>query len=203
MTTIDNDGPPTLRQRRRERTRREIAAAALDVIADGGVELTTIDRVAETAGVARGTIYAHFPEGRDELLRAAYAELGSRVADRTRAAADDAETWSERIAAHAEPLFALAADAHLGRFYHVSGPAIVHGRPEQGIGSGASAMLIRDALDTARDAGAVPADTDSRLVAAMLIGALREAAIGVAAGQLDQDRARTAFARLVSGLAAS
>ncbi len=197
----DDAAPPTLRQRRRDRTRQEIAVAVLDVIAVGGDSAATIDRVVAASGVARGTVYAHFPGGRDELLRAAYAELGARVVERTRAAVDDAGSWTERIAAHAAPLFALAADTHLGHFYNVSGPAIVHGGPERGIGSGASAGMISETLEAAREAGAVPADTDAHVVAALLVGALREAAIGVASGALDPDRAAAAFAALVSGIA--
>jgi len=61
----------SLRERRRETTRREAVDSLLGLIAEGGIDLVTIDLVAERSGMARGTLYAHFPAGRDELLRAA------------------------------------------------------------------------------------------------------------------------------------
>ncbi len=44
-----------------------IFQAALEVIAQYGLDGLTMDRLAETAGVAKGSLYKHFP-GKDELV---------------------------------------------------------------------------------------------------------------------------------------
>jgi len=52
---------------------REILAAARRVIADHGFEGATIDRVAEEARIAKGTVYLYF-DNKDNLLQAAMEE---------------------------------------------------------------------------------------------------------------------------------
>ncbi|WP_239683936.1 TetR/AcrR family transcriptional regulator [Leucobacter musarum] len=193
----------TLRERRQQRTRADLVDAALEVIADVGVHEATIERVSAASGISRGTVYAHFAGGRDALLAAAYAELGRRQVERTLQAVSEAESWSGRLLAHARVLFDLARDEHTGDFYHVSGPTLVKHGPERGIGSGASVLLIADTLAIARGLGEVDAALDAQMTAVLLVGALREAAITVAAGETTADQAFAAFAGLVNGLANS
>lgn len=193
---------PSLRERRQRRTREELVDAVLGVIAKRGLAEATIERVSAESGMSRGTVYAHFPGGRDELLRAAYARLGRELVERTRAAVSAVSDWRARIVAHARAMFDLAADARIGHFYNVSGPTLIVAGAERGIGSGASIVMIRETLEEAQRAGDVDPEVDADAVAALLVGAMREAAIGVAAGARDADRAYAAFARLVEGLAA-
>lgn len=192
----------SLRERRQARTRRELVNAVLAVVASGGLAETTIDRISAESGISRGTVYAHFPGGRDELLRAAYARLGRHLVERTREAVLAAGDWRGRIVAHARAMFDLAADARIGHFYNVSGPTLIVDGAERGIGSGASILSIREVLEQAQEAGEVAPEIDAEAEAVLLVGALREAAIGVAAGTMDARRAYAAFARLVEGFAA-
>jgi AcrR family transcriptional regulator len=194
--------PTSLRERRQLRTRRELVDAVLAVVAGGGLSETPIDRISAESGISRGTVYAHFPGGRDELLRAAYARLGRQLVERTREAVLAADDWRGRIVAHARAMFDLAGDARIGHFYNVSGPTLVVDGEERGIGSGASVVSIREELERAQAAGDVAADVDAGGAAVLLVGALREAAIGVAAQTMDPRRAYESFARLVEGLAA-
>lgn len=194
--------PLTLRERRQLRTRAELVDAVLSVIATDGLDALTIDRVSAESGVSRGTIYAHFSGGRDELLRAAYAQLGTDLVARTQAAVAQAADWRGRLTAHAGAMFDLAGDPRLGRFYNVSGPALITAGAERGIGSGASTAMIRETLEEAQRAGQVDSGADAEAVAVLLVGAIREAAVGVAAGTGDPGRAFAAFSRLLDGLAA-
>ena len=198
--TADAPTPaPTLRERRQARTRQELVDAVLVVIAADGLDAATIDRVSAQSGISRGTVYAHFPAGRDELLRAAYARLGADLVARTRAAVSGAADWRGRLAAHAQEMMALAADANVGHFFNVSGPTLILEGDERGIGSGASILMIQDDLAAARERGEVAADVDPAATAVLLVGALREGAIRVAGGA--DPRAFTgAFARLAAGL---
>ncbi len=195
-------GGPSPRERRQERTRRDLVDAVLAIIAERGLADTTIERVSEVSGISRGTVYAHYPGGRDALLRDAYARLGRELVERTRAAADAADEWRDRLSAHARSLFDLAADSRLGHFYNVSGPTLVVDGAERGIGSGASASMIADALREAQSCGEVAADVDAHATALLLVGALRESAIRIASAPAESDACFAAFARLVDGLAA-
>jgi len=58
--------------------RKLILDAALDVFAEGGYQETTLDEVAEKAGVSKALIYEHFPSKRDlfrEILETWVGEL--------------------------------------------------------------------------------------------------------------------------------
>ena len=53
---------------------REILEGARHVMARHGMQGTTIDRVAEEAKIAKGTIYLYFPKGKDDLVHSAVLE---------------------------------------------------------------------------------------------------------------------------------
>lgn len=60
------------RNRRREDTRQRLFEAAVELIAEQGFSATTVDDIAERAGVAKGTVYYNFPSKTalfEELLR--------------------------------------------------------------------------------------------------------------------------------------
>ena len=192
--------PTSLRQRRQQQTRAELVAAALAVIGEHGLAAATIDRVSAESGISRGTVYAHFPGGRDELLRAAYGRLGQDLVARTRTAVSAEAGWEGQLSALAQAMFELASEQRVGHFYNVSGPALIASGDERGIGSGASVEMIREALELAAARSEVDAEIDAGAIALLLVGALREAATEVAAGALDPDRAVRAFARIARGL---
>lgn len=57
-----------------ERSRAVITSAATDLLMQGGVHAVTVDAVIARSGVARSTIYRHFPASTD-LLAAAFDQL--------------------------------------------------------------------------------------------------------------------------------
>lgn len=58
---------PTLIERRHRATRARIADIAVRLFSEGGFDETTMEDVAEAAGVSRRTVYRHFPS-KDELV---------------------------------------------------------------------------------------------------------------------------------------
>lgn len=69
--------------------RREIIQATVDLIGKYGVQGTTVSRIAQAAGIARGALYQHFPN-REAVLEAALdAWREQSSAWMTRPAADD------------------------------------------------------------------------------------------------------------------
>lgn len=51
----------SVREQNRQRIRGAITRAAMESFADTGIADTTMDRIAEQAGVARATVFKHFP----------------------------------------------------------------------------------------------------------------------------------------------
>lgn len=79
------------RARYREQTRAEIKAAALQQLADGGVQSVALTRVAKDMGLSGPALYRYFA-GRDDLLHALIRDAYDEVAQVTgRAAAEAGE----------------------------------------------------------------------------------------------------------------
>ncbi|MCC3779433.1 TetR/AcrR family transcriptional regulator [Streptomyces sp. UNOB3_S3] len=82
---------------RRQNTRRKLFEAAVTLIAEQGFSSTTVDEIAERAGVAKGTVYYNFASKTvlfEELLRHGIELL----TDSLRAAADEtAERGGSRV----------------------------------------------------------------------------------------------------------
>jgi AcrR family transcriptional regulator len=72
-----------------ERRREALIAAALDLIAEGGVAAATVRAIADRAGVTPGLI-RHYFAGKDDLTRAAFAEIMARMTAASLAHADEA-----------------------------------------------------------------------------------------------------------------
>jgi AcrR family transcriptional regulator len=69
---------PRRRGDKRERTRRALINATLQVISEKGFAGASLDAIANRAGVTRGSIYSNFA-GRDDLMMAAVASRGMRL----------------------------------------------------------------------------------------------------------------------------
>ena len=69
MENVKRQNQPTLRQRQAEATRKMIVSAAQSLFLEHGYTGTTIEAIAEQAGVATSTVYAVFGSKRG-ILRA-------------------------------------------------------------------------------------------------------------------------------------
>jgi AcrR family transcriptional regulator len=132
MTDDDDDVPQDLRARRRQDTYREIHEAALDLFEAQGVRETTVQQIADRAGVSHRTFFRYFTSkeqaalpGQRRLLRAIEAfevsgstDLVSVLRDVERATEEamvrddvemDAHRRITRLLAREPDLHALAA----------------------------------------------------------------------------------------------
>ncbi len=171
MRPTSHHHPPRLRERLREEACRAILAAAEEVFASDGLQ-ARMERIAEQAGVAVGTLYNHF-EDRAALVR-------SLVRERR-------EALLSRVDHALAEVAAAPVDVQLKAFFSaVEEHARVHGRllsvlMQAGEGPN-QAKPPRSLLDElARRAGAIVAR-------------------GVASGELREDRANV-FAPALVGIA--
>ncbi len=70
------DQPPTLRDRNRARARAEIVAAAQELFLSQGYSETSVEQVAEAAGVAPRTVFRHFPRKEDLVFHRHGEQVG-------------------------------------------------------------------------------------------------------------------------------
>jgi AcrR family transcriptional regulator len=63
----------------RRNIRQEMVSGAISLLAEKGVQGTSFSVVTETTKTPRGSIYHHFPGGKNELIEEAVASLGSVV----------------------------------------------------------------------------------------------------------------------------
>lgn len=171
----------TLKERRRDHVRAELAATTLQLVSEEGVEAATIERICAACGTSRSTIYSHFPDGRDGVLRAAYFRAGESLIELARERATQTVGWDARIASYARTMLEFSSSPNLGSFYSVSGPSLLGFRSERGVGAQSYFDDIRTELATAQAAGELPADAEPETLATLLVSSLRDA--GVAAAQ--------------------
>jgi AcrR family transcriptional regulator len=112
-----------------ERNRRRILAAAGDLIAREGVD-TTVEAIAQAAGVGMGTLYRRFPT-KEALVGAILTDLGVAALADVAQAGDDPDPWSalegslralaRRFAENRGLLDALEQEAHSCRLLEIRG----------------------------------------------------------------------------------
>ncbi len=77
---MTEERPIGAREAARRRVRGALAGAARTLVADNGYDETTIEMIAENAGVSRRTFFRHF-ETKDAVLLHYYDDLGQQIAD--------------------------------------------------------------------------------------------------------------------------
>lgn len=105
---------PSRRERKKERTRREIYSAAMTLFARDGFDRVTIQQICLEADVAKGTFFLHFATKSALLLefnRELAAELTHHFEEPRGSASDELRTLvdviTERLLEHAEVTFAM------------------------------------------------------------------------------------------------
>lgn len=159
------------RTRRRDETRRKIFEAAVGLIAEQGFTATTVDEIAERAGVAKGTVFYNFASKSalyEELLRYGVGLLAreSRAAieglppkDAIAALVGAQLSYIQRYRAFAQLLL-----AEMWRTNREWQQTILVVR-EEAIG------VIADVLEAGVKSGDFPAEMDPRISASALFGA--------------------------------
>ena len=153
-------------ERRRERTRRDLLAAATRVLAAKGLHDTKIADIAAAADIGVGTVYLHFPDQGalfDAVVEDTVARLKATV-DAARATAADART--RMVAANAA--FFRFADANREVFRIVFGHAAAY----NDLIRRAQALFIADIENTVREgiASGLFAPLPPPLVAQAVVG---------------------------------
>ena len=77
--------------------RERMVGSAVDLLARRGLQSTSFSEVLERSGAPRGSIYHHFPDGKDQMIGAALDAAGDRAIElldrKAGAPAEEVATW--------------------------------------------------------------------------------------------------------------
>ncbi|MGF1543271.1 MAG: TetR/AcrR family transcriptional regulator [Parvularculaceae bacterium] len=165
-------------------TKARIERAAVSLFVERGVDAATTREIAAAAGVAEGTLYRHF-KSKDEIAESAFFSVHNRLADMIEEAGEAAEGVDDQARAIVASLTAFAdADWTLFRYHLLYTHHFVPRRhdPRNPV-SAAEALVARGMARGDAPAG------DARLVAAMALGVVLQAALHKAYGILAEPMA--------------
>jgi AcrR family transcriptional regulator len=92
--------------------RRQILDAAARLAVEKGLENTSVEQVAQAAGIAKGSIYLHY-KSRQDLLAGLQADLWRQILERPgQILADNDLTWAAKLDAVVEHLMRFEFDRH-------------------------------------------------------------------------------------------
>jgi TetR/AcrR family transcriptional repressor of lmrAB and yxaGH operons len=194
------DKPLSVRERNRMRTRGDILDTAAELLGSEGYAATVIEVLSQRSGVSRGTIYSHFPGGREEIVREVYLRIAEGVYVRGISLRDALTHPGERITALA---FALveATKEPAGRFYGVMGPDLVSALSGVlGSTSRSFEELIAQDLKHAQEDGTLDQGAPTEVLAATITGAIRAAGATAAGKPENAEQAVEAVRLLIDGL---
>jgi AcrR family transcriptional regulator len=191
---------------RRQATRRKLYAAAVTLIAEQGFSATTVEEIADRAGVAKGTVYYNFASKNDlfeELLRDGVARLRDALRQAADAATARGGGWVDALDAmiHAGltfivryPSFTQLYVAELWRTNRAWQDTLMLVRRE-------AVAVVEEVLTSAVAVGELSEEIDVPLTASALFGMVLVAALDWQAFQPERsiDDVHAALSRLLQG----
>ena len=182
---------------RRAATSEAIQTAARRLFGTQGFAATTMDEIAEAAGIAKGAVYHHFKT--KEAVFEAVFDLVSRdlVAEIDSAARAEKDVLAAMVAG-TQHYFAATAKGATGQIILRDGPAVLGWERWREIDAKHFGGKFPRALAAAMDAGVI-AKQPIEPLARLLLGAVTEAAVAVSAGP-DIGKTGTDYARAFRSL---
>jgi excisionase family DNA binding protein len=152
--------------------KQQIVRAALETIAEHGVQGATVSRIAKGAGITSAALYSHF-ENRHAILLAALDVVYEQVFDsfRSSSSADPLQRLREICENHAEKVRDQDPTSHAHLFLE-----FVASAPEEGLREAlrekefATASYLASIVGELEQQGRLPEDVDPELVAWLVAG---------------------------------
>jgi AcrR family transcriptional regulator len=160
--------PPVRAGSRVERSRRIVLQATFELLYESGVAGFSVDEVARRSGVAKTTIYRHWPT-REALVIDACSRIGDQqIIPDTGSCEQDLTAILTNIAAQLETAnWSAVLPSIVDLAEHQPEFADVHRRIQHG-----HAAPLKAALKRGIDSGAIPADTNIAAAVAAMLGSM-------------------------------
>lgn len=203
---MESSNTPSGGSTRREATRQKLYEAAVTLIAEQGFSATTVDEIAERAGVAKGTVYYNFASKSvlfEELLRHGVGVLTASLREAAEQTARDGGSKVDALDAMIRaglgfiaryPSFTQLYVAELWRTNRSWQPTLLVVRQQVN-------AAIEDVLHAGVAGGEFSPEIDVRLTAAALVGMVLVAALDWQSFQPERslDDVHSALSRLLQG----
>ncbi|WOX09063.1 TetR/AcrR family transcriptional regulator [Streptomyces sp. N50] len=203
---MESSNTPSGGSTRREATRQKLYEAAVTLIAEQGFSATTVDEIAERAGVAKGTVYYNFASKSvlfEELLRHGVGLLTVSLREAAEQTARDGGSKVDALDAMIRaglgfiaryPSFTQLYVAELWRTNRSWQPTLMVVRQQVN-------AAIEDVLHAGVAGGEFSPEIDVRLTAAALVGMVLVAALDWQSFQPERslDDVHAALSRLLQG----
>ncbi len=182
---------------RRAATTEAIVKSARQLFGERGFAVTTIDDIAEAAGVAKGAVYHHFAT-KEAVFEAVFDQVShDLVLEVDRAARTEKDVLAAMVAG-TQHYFAACAKEPVGQIILRDGPAVLGWERWREIDARHFGGKIPHALAAAMDAGLIARQPVEPL-ARLLLGAVTEAAVACA-GRSDVLKAGGEYSRAFKSL---
>ena len=185
---------PTRKAEQSRETQDRLIKAAKELFATKGYAGAAMEELVAKAGLSRGALYHQYQDKRD-LFRAVFVaveeDLGQRIAMEV---ASETDPWKQ-LQAGARAFLKSASDPVIRRIVLVDGPSVLGWEEWRRIDAQHSLGMVRMIFEMNIAAGNIleqPVDP----LAHLIVGALNEAALAVAAAD-DPDGAREEFAESI------
>lgn len=186
------------RRARGEATRDRIVQSARRLFGERGYEATPIELVLEESGVARGALYHHFASKAalfDAVAEDVFIEIAARADEAAESARGDV---LERFRAGARAWLQMAIDPAIQRIALIDPLVVLGWRRWRALDEAHSLGSLRAGFVRMESEGRVAAG-QSELLANLLLAALNEAALYIAAAA-DQQAALATASATIDGL---
>jgi AcrR family transcriptional regulator len=165
----------TTRKEQAAQSRTHLVDTALRLFVEQGYDATPVSQILDEAGMARGALYHHFPDGKQQLFVEVVDVVDHQLHEGFDEIAATIESPVAQISAGFDVLLRLATDRQFARIILIEAAAVMPGAWTDG----SEFVLLRDTLQRAMEAGelrAMPLDAAT----STLYGAARRAADFVA-----------------------
>jgi AcrR family transcriptional regulator len=177
-------------------TRDALVTAARELFGKQGYAATSTEEVVSRAGVTKGALYHHFSD-KESLFRAVFEQLQHEISDAAAAEFMQPDSWDALVVgcqlwvdAHADPV--------VRQVVLVDSRVVLGWEQARLIETRFSTVVLRGALRKAMNSGVLERKP-LRPLSLMLIGALSEACLYVAAAE-DKELARAETSELIRDL---
>ena len=188
----------TSRQTQAAESRNKLIAIARKRFVDDGYTNTSIASILDEAGMAKGALYHHFPDGKIGLFEAVADQLDEDFHHGLEEIVESDDGPVDQILAGFDVLLSLASQRDFARVILIEANIVMPGAWDEG----SEYQLLRDALDRAMQAGEI-AELPLDATASLVFGAGRRSADFVARAKDPQtaaDQSRQVFRALIDGL---
>jgi len=182
------------------RTRAALVAAGIELFTRDGFAAVTTVGLCDHLGVTRGALYHHFAN-LTALMEACFEEVDHALVRRL-ARTSGAGDPGERLRACTREFVRQLAKPTVRGILFVEAPAALGWARWRELDGGRSLGLVRGLLVDARDAGLLRAGHDPAVLAHLLLGALNEAGMYIAAARSSTRASKAAQRELESLLTA-